>query len=141
VARLKPAWVYRHTGERYRFEASPIVVDGVMYITEPPSNVTALDTKTGRPIWKYSRPYPKDLRLCCGQVNRGVAVLDDLVFIWTIDAHLVALDAKTGKQVWDTLVADYKIGYSITVAPLAVKDKVIIGVAGGEFGVRGLIDA
>jgi alcohol dehydrogenase (cytochrome c) len=74
-------------------------------------------------------------------VNRGVAVLDDMVFVATIDANIVALDARTGRQLWETSVADYKLGHSLTLAPLAVKDKVIIGVAGGEFGIRGFIDA
>ena len=92
-------------------------------------------------IAKYRRVLPDDLRVCCGQVNRGVAVLGDLVFVGTLDAHLLALDAKTGAIRWDTTVIDYKLGYSITVAPLAVKDKVVVGVAGGEYGVRGWLTA
>ena len=140
VTKLKPAWVYQ-ANSLQKFEATPLVVDGVMYISEAPSNVTALDTRTGRPLWKYRRPLPDDLRVCCGQVNRGVALLGDLVFIGTLDAHLVALHSKTGAIVWDVVVAPYRSGYSITVAPLAVKDKVVIGVAGGEYGVRGLLDA
>ncbi|MBI3698178.1 MAG: PQQ-dependent dehydrogenase, methanol/ethanol family [Acidobacteria bacterium] len=140
VKRLKPAWVYQ-TRARDKFETTPLVIDGVMYLTEPPSNVTALDTRTGRSLWTYRRTYPKDLRLCCGQVNRGVAALDDLVFVGTVDAHLIALDRATGLLRWDTTVADYKTGHSITVAPLAVKDKVVVGIAGGEFGVRGFVDA
>ena len=140
VAELKPLWVYQ-IDRRDKFETSPIVVDGVMYITEPPSHVTALDTRTGRSLWAYRRGISDTGPVCCGTVNRGVAVLDDLVFVGTIDAHLVALDSKTGNVVWDIEVASSKAGYSITAAPLAVKDKVIIGVAGGEFGVRGLLDA
>ena len=84
---------------------------------------------------------PDDLRVCCGQVNRGVAILGDLVYVGTIDAHLVALNAKTGSVMWDTTVANYKTGHSITVAPLAVKDKIVVGIAGGEYGVRGFLDA
>ena len=140
VTKLKPAWVYQ-ANSLQKFEATPLVVDGVMYISEAPSNVTALDTRTGRPLWKYRRPLPDDLRVCCGQVNRGVALLGDLVFVGTLDAHLVALHSKTGAIVWDVVVAPYRSGYSITVAPLAVKDKIVIGVAGGEYGVRGLLDA
>ncbi len=140
VGRLKPAWAYQ-IGERHNFETTPLVVDGVMYLTEPPSHVTALDTRTGRPLWKHRRTIPEDARVCCGQVNRGVAILDDQVFVGTVDSHLVALDARTGHVRWDTVVADYKTGHSITVAPLVVKDKVIVGIAGGEFGVRGFLDA
>jgi alcohol dehydrogenase (cytochrome c) len=140
VNRLKPAWVYQ-IQQLHKVETTPLVLDGVMYITEPPSDVTALDTRTGRPLWKFRRSYPKDLRLCCGQVNRGVAALGDMVFVGTVDAHLIALDAPTGAVRWDITVADYKTGYSLTAAPLAVKDKILVGLAGGEFGVRGFIDA
>jgi alcohol dehydrogenase (cytochrome c) len=140
VQSLKPAWAYQ-VNSLQKFETTPIVVDGVMYISEPPSHVTALDTRTGRPLWKYRRPMPDDLRACCGQVNRGVAVLGDLVYLGTIDAHLIALNAKTGAVIWDTTVAEYKTGYSITVAPLALKDKIVVGMAGGEYGVRGFLDA
>ena len=140
VARLKPAWVYQ-VNSLQKFETTPLVVDGVMYVSEPPSNVTAIDTRTGRPLWKYRRVLPDDLRVCCGQVNRGVAVLGDLVYVGTLDSHLLALDAKTGAIRWDTTVVNYRDGYSITVAPLAVKDKIVVGVAGGEYGVRGLLDA
>lgn len=140
VSRLKPSWIYQ-IRNTHTVETSPLVIDGIMYLSEPPSNVTALDTRTGRWLWSYRRNMPRDLRLCCGQVNRGVAALDDLIFIGTVDAHLVALDAKTGLVRWDVTVADYKTGHSITVAPLAVKDKIVVGIAGGEFGVRGFVDA
>jgi alcohol dehydrogenase (cytochrome c) len=140
VQKLRPLWVYQ-TSAAAVLETTPLVVDGIMYLTEPPSNVTALDTRTGRPLWRYQRAVPKDVRVCCGQVNRGVALLDEWVFVGTVDAHLIALDAKTGVLRWDATVADYKTGHAITVAPLAVKDKVIVGIAGGEFGVRGFIDA
>jgi alcohol dehydrogenase (cytochrome c) len=140
AARLKPAWVYQ-VPVRHKFEATPLVVDGVMYLAEPPSDVTAIDTRTGKPLWKYRRGLPEDLRVCCGQVNRGVAVLGGLVYIGTVDAHVLALDAKTGQVRWDVTAADYTQGYSITVAPLVVKDKIVMGMAGGEFGVRGFLDA
>lgn len=140
VRKLKSVWMYQ-VNSLQKFETTPIVIDGVMYISEPPSNVTALDTATGRPLWRYRRPMPDDVRVCCGQVNRGVAALGDLLYLGTIDAHLVALNAKTGAVVWDVPVANYKSGHSITVAPLAVKDKLIVGIAGGEYGVRGFLDA
>ena len=140
VQKLRPAWVYQMSADDAA-ETSPVVVDGIMYVSEPPSNVTALDTRTGRPLWRFRRQVPKDVRVCCGQVNRGVALLDELVFVGTVDAHLIALDRVTGAVRWDATVADYKTGHAITVAPLAVKDKVIIGIAGGEYGVRGFVDA
>jgi alcohol dehydrogenase (cytochrome c) len=140
VAQLRPLWVYQ-TSAAHGFEATPLVDGDVMYISEPPSDVTALDTRTGRPLWKYERKLPESMPLCCGRVNRGVAVLDDLVYIGTLDAHLVALDAKSGQVRWDVQVADYKVGISMTAAPLALKGKVILGMAGGEYGVRGFLDA
>ena len=140
VARLKVAWIYQ-IPSMHKVETTPLVADGVMYITEPPSNVSALDLRTGRRLWNYNRRIPEDVRVCCGQVNRGVAILGDLVFVGTVDAYLVALDSKTGIKRWETKVAEYKTGHGITVAPLAVKDKVVIGIAGGEYGIRGFLDA
>src|SRR5215471_18065103 len=140
VKNLKPLWAYQFDALD-KAETTPLVVDNVMYLTESPSNVIALDTRTGRALWSYRRVVPKDVRICCGLVNRGVAVLGDLVFVGTVDAHLIALDAKTGSVRWDATVADYKTGHAITAAPLAVKDKVVVGMAGGEFGVRGFVDA
>ncbi len=139
VANLKVAWV-QQMPTSHRIEATPIVVDGIMYVTEPPSNVFALDAATGRPYWHYKRSLPA-YNVCCDAVNRGVAVLGDRVFVGTVDAHLVALNAKTGAVLWDVEVADRKTGYSVTGAPLVVKDMVITGVAGGEYGVRGFLDA
>jgi len=140
VNKLKVSWMYQIRG-RQHFEATPLVFDGMMFLTDPPSDVTALDLRTGRPIWQYRRPIPDGVPVCCGQVNRGVAALDDQIFVGTIDSHLVALDAKTGRVRWDVEVADYKLAYTITVAPLAIKDMVIIGIAGAEYGVRGFLDA
>src|SRR5947209_16570499 len=124
VARLRPAWMYQ-TADLNPFETTPIVVDGAMYISEPPSHAAALDLRTGRPIWMFRRAIPSDVGVCCGQVNRGVAVIGGRVFLGTLDAHLIALDAKTGHLLWDKTIADYRQGYSITVAPLAVKDTVV----------------
>lgn len=140
VTSLKPAWVYQMR-EPGRVETSPIVIDGILYLTEKPYIVTALDGRTGRPLWSYRRPPPTTIRGCCGAMNRGLAILGDTLFLGTFDAHLVALDMRTGKERWDVTVADYQLGYSITGAPLAIKDKVIIGIAGGEFGIRGFLDA
>lgn len=140
VRNLRPMWAYQ-TNSLQKFETTPLVVDGVMYISEPPSHVTALDTRTGRPLWKYRRTMPDDVRVCCGQVNRGVAILGDLIYVGTIDSYLVALNAKSGAVMWETKVADFQKGYSITVAPLAVRDKIVVGIAGGEYGVRGFLDA
>ncbi len=141
VANLRPAWVYQQA-DTSKWEVTPIVVDGVMYISERPNVVTALDAKTGRPLWNYRRPaIPADAPVCCGTNNRGVTVLGDAVYFNTFDAHLVCIDANTGLERWDKVVIDYKLGYSTTGAPLALKDKIIVGIAGGEFGIRGFLDA
>jgi alcohol dehydrogenase (cytochrome c) len=140
VASLKVAWVYQMTTS-HRIETTPLVVDGVMYMTEPPSNVAALDAATGRPFWRYRRSLPPKINVCCDAVNRGVALLDDRLYAGTVDGHLVSLSAKTGSVLWDVAVADPLSGYSITGAPLAVKDMIVTGVAGGEYGIRGHLDA
>jgi len=124
-----------------RAETVPLVVDGIMFITEAPSNVVAVDARTGGIYWRYDHPMPDDIRICCGRNNRGVAILGETLFMSTLDARLVALDARTGNVLWNKEVADYKAGYSKTAAPLIVKDKVVTGIAGGEFGIRGFIDA
>jgi alcohol dehydrogenase (cytochrome c) len=139
VASLRPAWVYQ-SREAGKMETSPIVIDGTIFLTEKPYIATALDGRTGRPLWSYRRP-PVSVPTCCGPVNRGPAVLGDALFFGTLDAHLVALDLNTGRVRWDVTVADSTQGYSITGAPLAVKDRIIIGVAGGEYGTRGFLDA
>jgi alcohol dehydrogenase (cytochrome c) len=137
---LKVKWVYQMK-TTHTVETTPLVADGVMYFSEPPSNVVAVDAETGREYWRYHRATPQKVNVCCGQVNRGVAVLGDQVFVGTVDAHLVSLDAKTGAVLWDIEVADYKTGHSLTGAPLIVKDMVITGVSGGEYGIRGFLDA
>ena len=124
-----------------RAETVPVVVDGIMFITEAPSNVVAVDARTGGVYWRYDHPLPEDLRICCGRNNRGVAILGETLFYSTLDARLVALDARTGNVLWNKEVASYKEGYSKTEAPLIVKDLVVTGIAGGEFGIRGFIDA
>src|SRR5262249_44142998 len=133
-------WVYQ-TGGTGKFETTPLVVDGILYATGQDDRAFALDARTGRPIWLYQRQLPADIRPCCGRVNRGLAILSDKVFMGTLDAHVLALDAKTGNVVWDATAANYAEGYSFTLAPLVAKNLVILGVSGGEYGIRGFIDA
>ena len=140
VADLEIAWVYQ-LNALDRAETTPLVVDGVMYITESPSTVIAVDAATGRPYWRYEHQLPDEVIFCCGRNNRGVAVQGDKILMSTLDANLVALDAKTGSVLWQTEVQETLSGYSKTAAPLIVGDKVFTGVAGGEYGIRGLIDA
>jgi alcohol dehydrogenase (cytochrome c) len=137
---LVPKWAYQ-TMAGGKFETTPLVVDGVLYGTGQDDRAFALDARTGRPIWQYQRALPADIRPCCGRVNRGLAILGDKVFMGTLDTHVIALDAKTGNLAWDVTAFDYTKGYSITLAPLAVKNLVMIGVSGGEYGIRGFIDA
>jgi alcohol dehydrogenase (cytochrome c) len=141
VGQLKVAWAYQIHAAGI-VETSPIVVDGIMYITEPPSTVTALDVHTGRPLWTYTPNIPRDVIVIGSPpVNRGVAILDNTVFVGTVDGHLVALDAKSGIVRWDDTVEDNHGGYYLTLAPLALSGKVIVGVSGAETGIRGFIDA
>ena len=123
------------------WQSNPLVVDGVMYVTQRPNDVMAVDPKTGRVYWLYRYTPSPNARVCCGANNRGVAMLGDTLFLGTLDAHLVAIDARTGKPLWDVAVADVDLAYSITLAPLIIKDQVIVGVGGGEFGIRGFIAA
>ena len=141
VQNLRLAWVAQLRQVDRELEVSPIVADGVMFVSESRDGVVALDAKTGEVIWTYRRPVPDGLPLCCGMPNRGVAVLGQTIFVATIDSFLVALDANTGKQRWIVKVADYRDGYTMTGAPLALGDRVVVGVAGGEFGVRGFLSA
>ena len=140
VNRLELKWTHQLSALD-RAETTPLVVDGVMFITEAPSNVLAVDAATGRPYWRYEHELPEDLRICCGRNNRGVAILGDTLYMSTLDAHLAAIDARTGNLLWAAEAADYRSGYSKTAAPLIVKDKVVTGIAGGEFGIRGFLDA
>ena len=123
------------------WQSSPIVADGVMYLTERPNSIMAVDPVTGRVFWKYVHTPAENALVCCGANNRGVAVLDDRVFMGTLDAHLVAVDRINGELLWDVEVGDVNLAYSVTMAPLAVKDKIIVGVGGGEFGIRGYVAA
>lgn len=141
VTGLHLLWVYQTRDDLDRVETTPLVVGDMMFITEPNGSVAALDAETGSPRWTYSPALGPDLKLCCTPVNRGVAILGTSLYLGTPNAHLIALDARTGKKRWDVTAADNSAGYSFTSAPLTFGNLVVIGVAGGEFGIRGFIDA
>jgi alcohol dehydrogenase (cytochrome c) len=123
------------------WQSNPLVVDGIMYVTQRPNDIMAVDARTGSVYWLYRYNNSDKARVCCGANNRGVAILGDTVYMGTLDAHLVAVDARTGKLLWNTTVGDVDKAYSITMAPLVVKDKILVGVGGGEFGIRGFVAA
>ena len=140
VGRLHAAWVFQ-TDILESMETSPVVVAGVMYVTTAFDHVYALNAKTGEQLWEYKHGMGPITTYCCGPENRGVAVYDDKVYVGTLDSQLVALDAKTGRIVWSKTIADPEAGYSETMAPTAVEGKVIVGISGGEYGVRGFVRA
>ncbi len=144
VSRLTAQWTFQ-TGTMTRgrgFEATPLLWDGVLYVTGSNNFAWALDARTGRPYWQYRRELPPDLTYGAqAPVNRGFGMLDNRLFMVTLDAHLLALDRATGAIVWDVVLADYKIGYSATLAPLVIDGKVIVGISGGEYPTRGFLDA
>ena len=133
-------WAFQQRSTE-KFEATPLVVDGTMYLTQAPNDIVAMDAATGELKWIYSYSPSPDSRPCCGRVNRGVAIAGNTLYMATIDAHLIAVEAKDGKLLWDHEVASAKSGYAMTHAPLVIKDKVIVGVAGAEYGIRGFIAA
>ena len=140
VKNLELKWIFQ-ANSLQSFSATPLVVDGIMYVTQAPNDIVAIDAVTGKVFWLYHYAASPG-RLCCrGQVNRGVAILGDTLFMATVDAHLVAVDAKNGKPLWKTQVGDATNAYGMTLAPLVIKDKVVVGVAGAEFGIRGYIAA
>ena len=154
VSQLSAQWTFQ-TGVVGKFEATPLVIDGTIYVTGALDHAWALDGKTGKQLWHYQRfpttgpggtplpagAAPPGLKVCCGLVNRGFAVWHDKLYTTTLDAHLLALDMKTGKVVWDNPIAEPKDGFAGTAAPLLVKDKLIVGLAGGEYAIRGFISA
>jgi len=140
VSRLAMQWAFQ-TADTGSFETTPIVADGVLYGTGQNDRAFAIDARTGRAIWRYQRKMPGKVHPCCGTVNRGFAMLGDRLYMATLDSHVIALDSKTGNLVWDVTSADYREAYSFTVAPLAVKNEIIVGVSGGEYGIRGFVDA
>ena len=136
VGSLVPKWIFQ-PGIKGQLSGSPLVIDGIMYLSAAYNNLWALNAKTGEPIWHYERDLPSDLRICCGPANRGVSVAGSKLFMATLDAYLIAMDRETGEVLWEVQLADHQRGYSGTSAPLIVDDLVITGIAGGEFGARG----
>ena len=143
VDQLHAVWVFATGGENRGLEATPLIRDGVLYVSADGSRVFAIDARTGAKVWSYDPKIDSAAErvYCCGSINRGVALHGDLVFVGTMDARLVALDRLTGRMEWETQVIDWRQGYSITGAPLVVKDMVLTGIAGGEFGIRGFVKA
>ena len=140
VAHLHPAWIFT-TEVKESLETSPIIINGVMYVTTSFSHVYAVDAKTGQQIWHFKPKLGPVTTFCCGPNNRGVAVYDDKVYVATLDSKLYALDAKSGDVVWQVQIADPEKGYSETMAPTAVDGKILIGTNGGEYGIRGFVRA
>ncbi|MGX7926542.1 methanol/ethanol family PQQ-dependent dehydrogenase [Tsuneonella sp. HG094] len=142
VKKLVPVYSASLGGEKQRGqESQPLIYDGVIYVTGSYSRLYAFDSRTGEKLWQYDARLPDGIMPCCDVVNRGAAIHGDKVIFATLDAHLVALDRKTGKVIWNKETADYKAGYSATAAPLIVKDMVITGNSGGEFGAVGAVQA
>ena len=141
VAQLRARWIKQFDSNDRSIEATPLVIGGLVFMVASASNVLALDAKTGDVIWEYNRPVPADLPLCCGRVNRGLAAVGNTIFFGTTDGYLVAINASDGKVLWQILVAKPSDGYSITGAPLVVNRSVIVGVGGGDFGIRGFLSA
>ena len=137
---LEQNWVYQ-TGVMGAWQSTPLVVDGVMYLTQRPNDIVALDARTGRVFWVYRYPTPSGQRSCCRSNNRGVAILGNTLFMATLDAHVVAIDATTGGELWDVEVADMDLAYAFTLSPLVIKDKVLVGTGGGDRGIRGFVAA
>ena len=155
VKNLELQWIWQAPSLE-KYETTSIVADGVLYtiqalapaiqganVTNFNTQIVALDAATGRPFWRFSYTIPTTARACCGRVNRGVAILGDMLFMGTLNSHLIAINRKTGTLIWDTpLVTPPTDGtYPITVAPLVVKDKVIIGTAGGDGAIRAFLAA
>lgn len=142
VKNLVPAWSFSFGGEKQRGqESQPLVHNGKMFVTASYSRIYAIDTKTGKKLWKYEHRLPEGIMPCCDVVNRGAAIYDNVVIFGTLDAQIVALDQNTGKVVWKEKIDDFAAGYSYTAAPLVAKGLVLTGVSGGEFGVVGRVEA
>ena len=140
VKNLRPAWIFQ-TEIVESLETTPIVVNGVMYVTTSFNHIHALDARTGEELWHYKHKMGPITTYCCGPNNRGVAVYKDKVYMGTLDSKLVALDARTGRVIWDVQIGDPELGYSETMAPTAVNGKILIGTNGGEYGIRGFVKA
>jgi alcohol dehydrogenase (cytochrome c) len=141
VSNLRPVWTRQFQSTVPAQRSTPLVVNGIVFVSESPSNAIAIDARTGELLWRYEHALPDRLPVCCGPVNRGLAVRGDLVYLATLDAQLVALDAHTGAVRWQREVASPDDGYTMTVAPLAFGDTVVVGPSGGEYGIRGFLAA
>ncbi len=142
INKLVPVWSMSFGGEKQRGQQSqPLVHKGKMFVTASYSRIYAVDTKTGKKLWKYEHRLPEGIMPCCDVINRGAALYDNLVIFGTLDAQLVALDQDTGKVVWREKIDDYSAGYSYTAAPLIAEGLLMTGVSGGEFGVVGRVEA
>ena len=140
VDKVRAAWIFQ-TDVKEVLVTTPIIANGVMYVTTAFNHVHALNAKTGEEYWHYKHAMAPVTTSCCGPINRGAAVYGDNVYMATVDAKLVALDAKTGRVVWQTEIADSTRGYAETMAPTAVDGKILIGTSGGEYGIRGFVRA
>lgn len=143
VKELRPVWAFSTGGQFAGLEGTPLIRDGVLYVSADYARVFAIDARTGTRLWDFEPTYEEGLEaiLCCGPVNRGLAIKDDLIFVGTLDAKLVALDRKTGAVAWQQTLGDWKEAVASTGAPLVVGDLVIAGIAGAEYGVRGYLSA
>lgn len=140
AAKLHLRWVHQFdTAELDRSEATPLVANGTIFMTEPPANVVALESSTGRLLWEYRHTLPDKLPICCSRANRGLAILNGVLYFASLDGYLIALDAATGQVLWKTEVCSPSKGFTMTGAPLIVNDSVVVGVAGGEFAIRGFL--
>ena len=140
VGELELKWIWQARSLE-KFEATALVVDGILYTVQAPNDIVALDAATGRVFWTYHHENDPGAGTCCGLVNRGLAIRGETLFMGTIDAHLLAVDAISGQLLWKARVADSGEFYSITMSPLVVGNKVMIGTGGGDGGARGIIAA
>jgi alcohol dehydrogenase (cytochrome c) len=140
VKGLQLQWILQSTVTGY-WESNPLVVNGVMYVTQRPNDVVALDARTGKVYWIYHYTNAPGARVCCGANNRGLAILGNTLYMGTLDNHVVAIDARSGQPVWNVALSGRTDGYGMSGAPLVVKDKIIVGISGGEQGIRGYIQA
>jgi alcohol dehydrogenase (cytochrome c) len=141
VSQLRVRWVYQSSTNQPKFEVTPLVVGGTIFVTEPPATVLALDAKTGQVVWKYQRPIQVDVPVCCGIHNRGLAILGNSLFFASLDGYLISINANTGNVNWQTRVVSPSDGFSLSGAPLVVNNSVVVGVAGAEYGIRGFLAA